>query len=262
MKESTSVIKKLEQAKQWVQEAGQFLRENLAEPLEITEKTRYDDLVTNYDKAVQKRIISKILQTYPKDFILAEEDEKKVEFSEQISQLWVLDPIDGTTNFIVQKDDFAIMLAYFENGVGKFGIILDVMNEKLYWSNDHAAFCNEKQLHENVAPLHQSLLAVNAFMYRTNTGGLLDLSHHTLGVRSCGSAGISYTKLLDGKIIGYFSHLQVWDYAAGMIISEKLGFVTKALDGENPHFNGREMVYTVPKRLLGLIQEKMQGSEN
>ena len=87
MKESTSVIKKLEQAKQWVQEAGQFLRENLAEPLEITEKTRYDDLVTNYDKAVQKRIISKILQAYPKDFILAEKDEKKVEFSEQISQL-------------------------------------------------------------------------------------------------------------------------------------------------------------------------------
>lgn len=78
--------------------------------------------------------------------ILAEEDEIKTAFSASIPSLWILDPIDGTTNFIVQRDKFAVMLAYYEYGVGKFGIILDVMKERLYWSDEAAAYCNDRLL--------------------------------------------------------------------------------------------------------------------
>ena len=275
MSENSQAAIKLEQAKQWLLQAGQFLRENLTEPLEITEKTRRDDLVTNFDHAVQDRICQQIQTLYPDDQILAEEETKETEnegkpaaktkFSKTLPALWVLDPIDGTTNFIVQKDKFAIMLAYFEYGVGQFGLILDVMQEKLYWCDDVAAYCMEhdkknpqtfvnRQLSANPAELSESLLGVNAYMYRTNTGGLLDLSFQTLGVRCNGSAGISYVDLLEGRLIGYFSNLQPWDYAAGAMIAERIGFTTRAIAGGRPHYKGREMIYTVPARLLNDVR--------
>ena len=104
-------------------------------------------------------------------------------------------------------------------------------------------------------PLAQSLLGVNSYMYRSNRGGLLDLSHQTLGVRIIGSAGISYGQLLEGKIIGYFSSLQPWDYAAGSIIAERIGYVTLTISGESPHFNCRERVFTAPSYLISEIQK-------
>ena len=118
MENDLSVLTRLELAKDWVRDAGNFLKENIAAPLEITEKTRYDDLVTNFDKEVQEQIVANILHHFPEDKILAEEDEEKIKFDSEIPHLWVLDPIDGTTNFIVQKDNFAVMLAYYEYGVG------------------------------------------------------------------------------------------------------------------------------------------------
>ncbi|WP_245811587.1 inositol monophosphatase family protein [Lactococcus fujiensis] len=261
MEKNLSVTNKLEQAKLWVQAAGAFLRENINGPVKITEKTRPDDLVTNYDQLVQKNIVGQIKHAFPDDLILAEEDEIKTAFSASIPSLWILDPIDGTTNFIVQRDKFAVMLAYYEYGVGKFGIILDVMKERLYWSDEAAAYCNDRLLKKKDFNLHYSLIGVNAYMYRTNTGGLLDLSFQTLGVRTSGSAGISYTDLFEGKLMGYFSNLQPWDYAAGSIIASQLGFVTKSLDGGEPTFSGREMIYTVPKSLQNEIQNYLKSSK-
>lgn len=255
VKEDTDIRQKLELAKLWVEEAGVFLRENLKSQLEIREKSRFDDLVTNFDQDVQEQIIGKIRHHFPTDEILAEEDQLKVTFSHHIPALWILDPIDGTTNFIVQKDHFAIMLAYYEYGEGKFGLILDVINDKLYWCDEVKAFCNHKELCPTNASLQSSLLAVNAYMYRTNTGGLLDLSHQTLGIRNYGSAGISYAQLLEGKIIAYFSSLSPWDYAAGSIISERIGYTTVTLSGATPHYSGREMLYTAPYRLLPEIKK-------
>ena len=64
-----SVLTRLELAKDWVRDAGNFLKENIAAPLEITEKTRYDDLVTNFDKEVQEQIVANILHHFPEDKI-------------------------------------------------------------------------------------------------------------------------------------------------------------------------------------------------
>jgi myo-inositol-1(or 4)-monophosphatase len=245
---------RLELAKDWVRDAGYFLKENLAEPLEITEKTRPDDLVTNFDHEVQARLVKNIQHHFPTDAILAEEDQEKIQFDAEIPHLWVLDPIDGTTNFIAQKDNFAVMAAYYEFGVGKFGIILDVIKNKLYWCDSHKAFCEQRELAIPKTTLQYGLLGVNSYMYRTNYHGLLDLSQQTLGVRITGSAGISYTQLFEGKIIAYFSNLQPWDYAAGSIIAERLGYQTQTIQGKKPSYNAREKVYTAPKHLLPSIQ--------
>lgn len=243
---------KLEFAKKVVRQAGGFIRQHLSDDLEISEKTHFDDLVTNLDREVQEQILTQILSTFPKDHVLAEEDDVRHDIKD--GNVWVLDPIDGTTNFIVQRDNFAVMLAYYESGIGKIGVILDVMNDNLYWGDGTSAYKNEAQIHLTVKPLRQSLIGVNTYMYRTNAGGLLDLSHESLGVRAIGSAGIEYVNILEGKIWGYFSNLSPWDYAAGAVLIAPFGYITQQIDGRPLAFEGRQMMMSVPSNQLDKIK--------
>ena len=72
------------------------------------------------DRFIQDDLVGKILAQYPDDAILAEENDLRHDIAD--GNVWVIDPIDGTNNFITQRADFAIMLAYFENGQGKMCI--------------------------------------------------------------------------------------------------------------------------------------------
>ena len=243
---------KLEFAKKVVRQAGGFIRQHLSDDLEISEKTHFDDLVTNLDREVQEQILTQILSTFPKDHVLAEENDVRHDIKD--GNVWVLDPIDGTTNFIVQRDNFAVMLAYYESGIGKIGVILDVMNDNLYWGDGTSTYKNEAQIHLTVKPLRQSLIGVNTYMYRTNAGGLLDLSHESLGVRAIGSAGIEYVNILEGKIWGYFSNLSPWDYAAGAVLIAPFGYITQQIDGRPLAFEGRQMMMSVPSNQLDKIK--------
>lgn len=244
---------KLEFAKTVVRDAGAYLKAHLTDDLEISEKTHFDDLVTNLDREVQDAIIAKIQETFPDDHILAEENDVRHDIND--GNVWILDPIDGTTNFIVQKDNFAVMLAYYESGIGKLGIILDVMNHNLYWGNGKISYRNSTELQLTTKPLAQSLIGVSAYMYRTNAGGLFDLSHQCLGVRAIGSAGIEYTNILDGKIWGYFSNLSPWDYAAGAVLIAPFGYITLKIDGSPLDFQGRQMVMSIPEEQRTVLSE-------
>ncbi len=134
-----------------VLEAGNFLRQHLHDDLQIEEKGDFTDLVTHLDKQVQEMLTQQIQSRYQGDGILGEEGGDVSSIHE--GNVWVIDPIDGTTNFIAQKTDFAIMIAYFENGVGKFGIIYDVMRDKLFHGGDSfPVYCNQERLKKPEAP--------------------------------------------------------------------------------------------------------------
>ena len=248
---------KLEFAKEVVKRAGAYIKAHMTDTLEISEKTHFDDLVTNLDREVQDMLITKIQELFPGDHILAEENNVRHDIND--GNVWVIDPIDGTTNFIVQKDNFAVMLAYYESGIGKLGLILDVMKDTLYWGDGSTTYKNDELIRLSVAPLAQSLIGVSTYMYRTNAGGLLDLSHQSLGVRAIGSAGIEYTNILDGKIWGYFSNLSPWDYAAGAILIAPFGYVTVQLDGSPMSFDGRQMMMSIPKQQLEKLSRPIKN---
>src|SRR4051794_26248387 len=97
-------------AKQWVMEAGDKIRDSFNKTLNIETKSNPNDLVTNIDKEIEQFFIDKIRQVYPNHRILGEEG-----FGDEISNLdgvvWIIDPIDGTMNFIHQQRNFAISLA-------------------------------------------------------------------------------------------------------------------------------------------------------
>ncbi|MDY4511421.1 inositol monophosphatase family protein, partial [Streptococcus hyovaginalis] len=117
-------------AQRVIREAGQFIKNRMEDAFDIEEKTDQTDLVTSLDKECQALMISRIQEQYPEDHFLAEEDDVAHTISD--GNVWVLDPIDGTVNFIAQRDHFAVMIAYYEDGIGKFGLILDVMQDILY----------------------------------------------------------------------------------------------------------------------------------
>ncbi|MFV8115169.1 inositol monophosphatase family protein [Streptococcus pluranimalium] len=240
-----------------IREAGQFIKNRMEDAFDIEEKTDQTDLVTSLDKECQALMISRIQEQYPEDHFLAEEDDVAHTISD--GNVWVLDPIDGTVNFIAQRDHFAVMIAYYEDGIGKFGLILDVMQDILYrGGGEFPVFANEKALLPyEPRPLKRSLVGVNAQMYLENTAHIRDFTNTALGVRIYGGAGISMAQVMSGKLFAYFSNIAPWDYAAAIIMGEALGYQLLTVNGEKPDFTTRQKVMFIPKLETGMIQEKV-----
>ena len=245
---------KFEFAKELVKKASQYIIDHMQEDLRVETKSSPTDLVTRLDKEVQELLVGEILSRYPEDKICAEEGCLRA--SVQEGKVWVIDPIDGTNNFVAQQEDFAVMLAYFEDGVGKFGIIYDVMKGDCYHGG--GAFppcCNNEPLPPfKKKPLQEFLVAGNSGMFESNEWGLADLGRAALGVRVYGSAAISFAKVLSGRLLTYITYLQPWDYAAASILGESLGYRLLTVSGDPADFKTRQPVMMVPIEMQEEIQ--------
>ncbi|KXT75256.1 Inositol-1-monophosphatase [Streptococcus sp. DD10] len=249
-------------AKKMVVSLGSYLLENIHNDLIVEEKSSPTDLVTNMDNYVQNRMVEEIQSSFPGDTILAEENNLTTSIWE--GNTWVIDPIDGTANFITQKQDFAIMVAYFEGGVGRFGLIYDVTKNLLYHGGgDFPSMVNNRLLpvFNKEKQMQQSLIASNAGMYRKNYRGIADLVDHSLSLRVYGSAGISFSHILSGRLWAYFSTLSPWDYAAASILGESLGYLVLTLSGAKPDFINREEIMMVPKEKMNEIMLYIKKDE-
>ncbi|HEW6189992.1 TPA: inositol monophosphatase family protein [Streptococcus pneumoniae] len=245
---------KFEFAKELVKKAGQYILDHMQEDLRVETKSSPTDLVTRLDKEVQELLVGEILSRYPEDKICAEEGCLRA--SVQEGKVWVIDPIDGTNNFVAQQEDFAVMMAYFENGQGQFGLIYDVVKGDCYHGGGEFPVClNDRALAPfKTKPLGDFLIAGNSGMLETNEWGLADLSRAVLGVRVYGSAAISFAKILSGRLLTYLTYLQPWDYAAASILGESLGYRVVTLFGEAPDFQTRQQVMMVPLEMQEEIQ--------
>lgn len=234
-------------AKEIIKEAAAYIKENISQSLTIEQKTSHNDLVTNIDKQTQDLLVQRIQERYKNDHIFAEENGLVHDIKD--GAVWVLDPIDGTVNFIAQQEDFCIMIAYYDNGVGQFGLIYDVMADKLYHGGGtFDVYCNGTKLPVYQGkPIELSLIASNAAMYAANYQGVRHLVDKSLGVRVYGGAGLSMAKVLTGQIMAYFSAIYPWDYAAASIMGERLGYELVTLTGEPIDYHSRQAVMLIPK---------------
>ncbi|MCM3616417.1 inositol monophosphatase family protein [Sutcliffiella horikoshii] len=228
-----------ENAKKWTREAGERIRESFSTELMIHSKTSPDDLVTNIDKETEKFFIERIREIYPDHQILGEEG-----FGDELDNLdgtvWIIDPIDGTMNFIHQQRNFAISVAVYEDGVGKIGLIYDVVHDELY----HAAAGEGAYLNDTKLPaleevsVDQSIIALNATWItenkRIDPTIFAPLVKKVRGTRSYGSAALEMAYVATGRIDAYFSmRLSPWDFAAGLILVNELGGKVTNLHGES-----------------------------
>lgn len=232
----------ISEVKSWLLEAGERLKEALLdEKLQVDTKLSRTDLVTNLDKEIQDFLVDKIMTFDPKAKILGEENgqDKLEDFS---GRVFVIDPIDGTMNFVLEGENFCIMVAIYEEGKGVLGFIYDVMKNEFLWGGPSiGVYVNEERVQQTkYLSLEEGLLGVNAKMYTHNIGNLQAIGDVSMGIRMCGCAGVEFIHLALGRRAGYISNLAPWDYAAGQILVETLGMTVTKFDGEPLNLDERE----------------------
>jgi myo-inositol-1(or 4)-monophosphatase len=225
-------------AKQWTKEAGKRIRASFQTTLTIQTKSNPNDLVTNIDKETEQFFMKKINETFPSHQILGEEGTgHHVKSLEGI--VWIIDPIDGTMNFVHQQRNFAISVAVYEDGVGKVGLIYDVVHDELYHAfKGKGAYLNDNRIPELEAQhLNESVLGINATWVTENSRidqqVLAPLVKDVRGTRSYGSAAIEIAYVATGRLDGYLTlRLSPWDFAAGVVLIEEVGGKVTTLEGK------------------------------
>ncbi len=225
--------------KEWVREAGQLIKNSFSKTLTIQTKSNPNDLVTEVDQSIEQFFINKIREAYPHHKIVGEEG-----FGDQLITeegiVWIIDPIDGTMNFVHMQRNFAISIGIYEDGVGQIGIIYDVIQDELYHTiKNNGVYMNDvalKPLEE--VEVSQAIIGMNATWVtenkRIDPSILGPLVKDVRGTRSYGSAAIELASVAAGRLDAHISlRLAPWDFAAGKILVEELGGVVTDLRG-NP----------------------------
>lgn len=235
---------------QWVYEAADRIRTQLQQPLTVETKSDRKDLVTNLDKEIEQFFISKIKTNFPTERVIGEEG-----FGDKVTSLagaiWLIDPIDGTANFVLQRNNFVIMLARFVDGVGQLGIIYNVMrDEYLSAIKDQGVRLNGQPFTPPFpdAELSEGLIAVNTTLTLQNKFKVQELIEASMGYRKYGSAGLEMIAAVKGELVAYISpKLSPWDIAAGAVIAKEAGLRFSCLDGSDfDYYNTNAIVFAYP----------------
>lgn len=226
--------------KEWVEEAGEAIRVSMDKPLNIETKSNVNDLVTEMDYQTEAFFKEKIAAHYPDHEMLGEEGTGESLHSTK-GVLWIIDPIDGTTNFVHQQYNFAISIGIFEDGVGQLGLVYDVMKREWFTAlKGEGAFQNEKKLDaRKPVTLEKAIVGLNSrwlVWEHKNGGGLLhDLVQKSRSARSYGSAALELCYVACGRLDTYINlRLSPWDYAGSLIILDEVGASATTFSNEKP----------------------------
>lgn len=221
--------------KEWLKEAAGRLRHSLYEDLHIEEKQNSRDLVTEMDKSIEKFFVNQINTHFPGHQILSEEGfgDDEVDTS---GYLWVIDPIDGTLNFVKAKNHFGILIGIYYQGKPLAGYIYDVMRDDLYYGLVGDGVYLNDQIHHPIMiqELSDSLIVGNVESFCRNRYNMQALLNHSLGARTSGAAAMDLISVIRGEASLYFSGaLRPWDFAAGYCILTAMDYKVTDAEG-NP----------------------------
>lgn len=240
-----------DQAVKWVLEAGTIIRDEMNAPLNIETKSNPNDLVTVLDKRIEAFFVQNIKEKYSNHFIIGEEG-----YGDSVTSLdgtiWIIDPIDGTMNFVHQRRNFAISVGVYQDGIGEIGIIYDVMSDVLYHAKKgEGAYKNNQQLPQLTSDvkLTNAIIGMNHFWLCENR--LIDektmqnFVKKVRGTRTYGSAALEFAYTAEGIENGYLSiGLAPWDVAAGIVIVSEVGGVTSDIDGNEVNMLEKTSILT------------------
>lgn len=209
-------------------QAKDIIKQRINEDFKISIKNNnHSDLVTAVDVEIEKFLVKKISQRFPNDAFLTEE---KTTTMEESDYLWIIDPIDGTMNFVYTLKDFAISIALYYKGVGMIGIVYDIMADEMFVGvKGEGVYLNNKKLDKvDYVHLNESIVDVSLKtimnMHKNQIADLNNLPKYALSHRNLGSAALRICHIATNRIHVYLSDtLCIWDIAAGIIILEELG---------------------------------------
>ena len=221
-----------------VQNAGDLLRRCHLEEAEICQKTGHQDLVTHWDRKIEQLLRNEILTAFPRDSIVGEEYPPKAHRTGAVT--WYIDPIDGTTNFINQHQNYAISVGCWEGRLPLFGLVLDVERETLYWGkHGGGAWQDQTPIHTSVRrELSELLLTTPGLQYtclepHPYQERMIRLSRTVRGVRGLGSVALELCEVAAGRADLFVTmRSSPWDHNAARIILEEAGGAIFTVDGD------------------------------
>ncbi len=244
------------------EEAGEIIREGFKSNISIEYKTDLSNLVTNIDKASEKHIIDFVKKEFPFHSIIAEESGLHNNSSEY---KWVIDPLDGTTNFAHGLPIFSVSIGIQKNDETIYGVVYDVMRKTTYAAEKGSgAFENNKKISvSNNDQLEKSVL-VTGFSYDVKQNYVKPMEHFTSfltktrAVRRLGSAAIDFCYVANGVFDGFWeADLNPWDVCAGLLIVEEAGGKTSDYQGNKLELNSKKFLATngkVHKKMLEILK--------
>ncbi|MDT3735777.1 MAG: inositol monophosphatase family protein [Denitratisoma sp.] len=227
------------------------------EQIKVSAK-RDKDFVTEVDKAAEEAIIGVLREAYPDHAILAEESGA----SGDSEHVWIIDPLDGTTNFIHGFPQYAISIAQSHKGVLQHAVIYDPNRNELFTASKGAgAYLNERRIRVSKrAKMNEALIGTGfPFRYFEHVDAYLgifrDMMHKTAGVRRPGAAALDLAWVAAGRIDGFWElGLAPWDMAAGALLITEAGGLVGDLGGEANYLDTGNIVGGNPKVFVQLLQ--------
>lgn len=227
----------------------------------------HNDFVSEVDRAAEKAIIEIILEAYPKHAILAEESGAQGN-SEYV---WIIDPLDGTTNYLHGFPQYSVSIALQHKGVITQGVIYDPTRNELFTATRGVgAFLNDRRIRTaKTRDLSESLVATG-FPYTDFThmsrymSILQEVMQKCAGIRRPGSAALDLAYVACGRFDAFFEfNLKSHDIAAGSLLVQEAGGLVTDMQGEEGYLKSGDIVAGTPRvfgQLLQLIGEHSQVS--
>jgi len=239
--------------------AGKIIVKSLEklDKIEIIEKN-FSDYVTEVDKQSEKEIIAILQKSYPDYAILGEEQGS----TGDNDYIWIIDPLDGTHNFIHGYPHFCISIALKYKNKIEHGLVYDPLRQEVFYaSRGRGAFLNDKRIRVGTkTKLEGTLIGVafapNSHDYlERHLKNIEKIYAFTSGIRKSGSAALDCCYTASGRLDGVvFYNLKPWDLAAGTLIIKEAGGIVCDIDGTENYMESGNVVAGNPKILKTLLQ--------
>lgn len=257
----------LELARRLALEAGEIQRERYETRHDIATKSVAVDLVTEVDRLCEERILEGIARERPEDAVLAEES--GAQERPDAEWRWVIDPLDGTTNYAHGYPAFCVSIGVERAGARSVGVIYEPLRRELYTAvRGRGAQRNDEPIRvSREAELGRAMLATG-FAYdpgvrRRNLAAFGAFVQRSRAVRRGGSAALDLCYLACGRFDGYWEPgLHPWDVAAGLLLVEEAGGRLSDFDGGPVPASGDQVVATngpLHDAVLAVLSETLEG---
>jgi myo-inositol-1(or 4)-monophosphatase len=230
------------------------------EGLSVTRK-RHNDFVTEVDKAAEQAIIEILHRAYPEHAILAEESGAKAGAAGESEYTWIIDPLDGTTNFIHGFPQYAVSIGLRHKGVLAHGVVYDPAKNELFTATrGRGAFLNERRMRVSKRVQLGDALIGTGFPFRDFEGldeylaMFRELTARTAGIRRAGAAALDIAYVAAGRLDGFWEMgLSPWDMAAGALLVQEAGGLVGDFRGDAGFLESGRMICGGPKIFAQLV---------
>lgn len=252
--------------------AGAYIKEERKKfSLESVERKHAHDYVSYVDKGSERLIVSALQELLPEAGFITEEGTTQgdcpccaepVEQRGTVPLCWVVDPLDGTTNFIHQYAPYAVSIALLQGKTILIGVVYEICADECFYAwQGGGSYLDGARLHVSNQKIQDALICLqfpyNSEAYKPVMKHLIDVFYGNVGsIRACGSAAMALCQVAAGRLDGYAEqYIGQWDYMAGSLIVTEAGGKVTDYDGSEDFTQGNSVVAT-----NGIIQQNLLDS--